>query len=292
MAINKIRALLVEDDLDDVLILKESLAEVSTVRFKLVNANCLSDGLKFAKEQEFDVILLDLNLPDSYGLDTLISMHAHSPQLPIIVLTGLNSEEMAIQTVQAGAQDYLVKGQISPELLSRSIRYAIERQHMLGELEVSQQREQEARDLASLKQLSQASQTSVTEQAFGVLGLQKSAPEFFNTLVQHFEQYLEMSVEQRILRVEFKVEGELFKMAEQLGSVKASPRDVIDIYLLALETLKRDAKPQKVQVYNEEGRFLVLRLMGDLVSFYRKYFTSKIQNPATTFDSNRNESEK
>jgi DNA-binding response OmpR family regulator len=273
VTVNPIRVLLIEDDPDDALLLKESLAEAGAVNFQLVLAVCLADGLKRTREQVFDVILLDLNLPDSRGLETLSRLRAQAPPAPIVVLTGLDDERLAVTTLQAGAQDYLVKGRANSDLVSRAIRYAIERQRLLEKLEESLQREQEARELASMEQLSRASPTSVTEQTFGVLRLRESAPEFFEGLVQHFEQLLDLALEQRVTRVEPKGEAELRQMAEQLGSVKAGPRDVIDIYVRALSTLSREAKPQKAQVYAEEGRLLVLGLMGNLVSFYRKYFT-------------------
>jgi DNA-binding response OmpR family regulator len=287
MSADPIRVLLIEDDPDDALLLKESLAEAGAVKVKLVHASSLSDGLKHSGEQEFDVVLLDLNLPDSTGLGTLSSLHTQAPQAPIVVLTGLADEALSVKALQAGAQDYLVKGQANSELLSRAIRYAIERQRLLGELESSQQREREARELASMEQISRGSQHSVTEQSFGVLHLRESAPEYFDALVKHFEKNLELSVEKRILRVEHNVDEELRAMAEQLGSVKAGPRDVIDIYLLALKTLSKDAKPQKAQVYAEEGRLLVLGLMGNLVSFYRKYYTSMTRMQTTDQDSRK-----
>jgi DNA-binding response OmpR family regulator len=280
-----IRVLLVEDDPDDALLLKESLTETSTTKFSFIHADSLFTGLKCAVEQEYDVILLDLNLPDSGGISTLTSLIAQAPQAPIVVLTGLEDEELSVKVHQIGAQDYIVKGQANSELLPRAIRYAIERQRLLEELESSQQREREARELASLELITHSSQTSITEQSFGVLRLQQSAPEYFNALVKRFEQNLEMSVEKRILKITHNVEEELLRMAEQLGSVKAGPRDVIDIYLRALKNLSQDAKPQKAQVLAEEGRLLVLGLMGNLVSFYRKYYSGSIRNRTSDINS-------
>lgn len=82
-----------------------------------------------------DVILLDLSLPDSQGLDTFIRMHTKAPEVPIVVLTGLDDETISVQAMQAGAQDYLIKGQVDSNLLVRSIRYSIERQQLLAELQ-------------------------------------------------------------------------------------------------------------------------------------------------------------
>ncbi len=122
-----IQVLLIEDDPDDVLLLRESLAESNTIKMKLTHADRLSDGLKFVGEQVFDVILLDLNLPDSRGLDTLSSLLREATNIPIVVLSGLADDYITIEAVRHGAQDFLVKGEISGRMLGRVLRYAIER---------------------------------------------------------------------------------------------------------------------------------------------------------------------
>lgn len=127
MATDPIRVLLIEDDPDDVLLLKESLAETSAVRIKLTHADRLSNGLKYIAEQTFDAILLDLNLPDSRGLDTLMGLLHQAAAIPIVVLSGLADDLTTLEAVRRGAQDYLVKGEISGPMLIRVLRYAIER---------------------------------------------------------------------------------------------------------------------------------------------------------------------
>ena len=123
-----IRALLVEDDLDDAFLLRHLLDEVPEVRFDLVHAERLGQALELAGQSNFDVALLDLTLPDSTGLDTFRLLHRGAPELALVVLSGLDDEAVAMAAVQEGAQDYLVKGQVSANLLVRSLRYAIERQ--------------------------------------------------------------------------------------------------------------------------------------------------------------------
>jgi PAS domain S-box-containing protein len=98
-----------------------------SVPIKLEYSDSLSQGLECLSNQDFDVILLDLFLPDSQGFDTFTQLHDREREVPIVVTTGLNDETLALKAVQEGAQDYLVKGQITGELLVRSIRYAIER---------------------------------------------------------------------------------------------------------------------------------------------------------------------
>lgn len=122
-----IRVLLIEDNPGDRRLLQELLREVPSVPITLEFADDLSQGVQCLKEQHFDVVLLDLFLPDSQGFDTFIQLHQQERETPIVVTTGLNDETLALKAVQEGAQDYLVKGQITGELLVRSMRYAIER---------------------------------------------------------------------------------------------------------------------------------------------------------------------
>jgi PAS domain S-box-containing protein len=140
-----IKILLVEDNPGDVLLLQETLSEITFVDLELVPVERLKTALSRLQSEEFDVVLLDLVLPDSNGLDTFIQIHEQAPLIPIVVLTGMADETLAISAMQAGAQDYLVKGQVSgSELLLRSIRYAIERKRIEA---VLKQREQELRTL-------------------------------------------------------------------------------------------------------------------------------------------------
>ena len=130
MASQPIRVLLIEDDPDDILLLKESLAEIGLGRIKLDYVNLLSRGLIQLGGQSYDVVLLDLNLPDSRGLDTLNTTIKRFPKIPVVVLSGLADDVITIEAVRRGAQDYLVKGEISGPLVMRVLRYAIERKQV------------------------------------------------------------------------------------------------------------------------------------------------------------------
>jgi two-component system cell cycle response regulator len=127
-----IRVLLIEDDAADADYIRELLAEEKSARFELVYADRLSEGIKQLDTGEFDVVLLDLGLRESYGFDTFARFKKKVYEVPIIVLTGLNDEAMATKAMQEGAQDYLVKGDIDGRLLIRSIRYSVERHRLLS----------------------------------------------------------------------------------------------------------------------------------------------------------------
>ena len=122
-----ISVLLVEDNPGDARLLRELLQETGSSQFELVHAERFSEAMTRLSERRFDVVLLDLSLPDAHGLDTISRLGSHAEGTPIVILTGLNDEEIAIRALQQGAQDYLVKGQADGQLLARALRYAIER---------------------------------------------------------------------------------------------------------------------------------------------------------------------
>lgn len=136
-----LKILLVEDDSAYAELIEDFLSTVNRKPFDLRVAERLSQGVKYLHEAEFDAVLLDLCLPDSFGLDTLKSLKATVPTIPIIVLTGLSDENMAITALRYGAQDYLVKGQFHSHLLIRSVQYAIERQRTEEALRQQAERE-------------------------------------------------------------------------------------------------------------------------------------------------------
>ena len=125
---SKFRVLLIEDNLSDALLLKELIKDSLVTPFEVSKcATRLSEAAALIESEPFDLILLDLSLPDSFGVDTFFRVKALAPDLPVIVLSGMDSEELALKTVQEGAQDYLVKGKMDSHMTVRSMRYAIER---------------------------------------------------------------------------------------------------------------------------------------------------------------------
>ncbi len=123
-----IRILLVEDNPADADLLKEQLIEeCGEDAFDLVHAESLAEALDRLSKQGVDVVLLDLLLPDSHGLETFTAVYTQVPGMPIVVLSGFDDETTAAKAVREGAQDYLVKGQVDGHMLLRSMRYAMER---------------------------------------------------------------------------------------------------------------------------------------------------------------------
>ena len=172
MNAEKIRILLVEDNPGDVRLVREALAKGQTVPCELVPVDRLSKAFNCLDQERFDAVLLDLSLPDGQGLETLTRLQEHAPAMPVVVVTGLDDEFVGLSAVRSGAQDYLVKGNISGSLLARSLRYAIERK---------QAQEQIQRHLARIQTLHDIglAATSTLDLASILEALQEKLSAFF-----------------------------------------------------------------------------------------------------------------
>ncbi|ETR70735.1 MAG: signal transduction response regulator, receiver and diguanylate cyclase domain [Candidatus Magnetoglobus multicellularis str. Araruama] len=126
MSENTTNVLLIEDNPIDILLIRELLNKRQS-KYSIVSVSCLKDGIAYLQKEQPDVILLDLYLPDSQGIQTFDTLFAQMLDIPIIVSTALEDENTALLAVNNGAQDYLLKGNNTSALLSRSIKYAIER---------------------------------------------------------------------------------------------------------------------------------------------------------------------
>jgi PAS domain S-box-containing protein len=134
-----ITVLLVEDNPGDARLMREAVREAEGSHIHLVHVDTLGKAFAHLDQNRFDVVMLDLSLPDAEGLTTLVRAHAHAPSVPIVVLTGLDDEGLAIRAVREGAQDYLVKGQVTGQLLVRAMRYATERKRAIEALQRSEE---------------------------------------------------------------------------------------------------------------------------------------------------------
>ena len=139
MESSPLKILLVEDNPADADLLQEILEESNETQWSLVHVERLKDALQVLNEDHFDAILLDLSLPDKQGVSTVAQTHEAAPDLPIVVLTGLNDRVIALEALRHGAQDYLVKGKIDTNLLLRAIHHGIERAQTFKKLRHSEE---------------------------------------------------------------------------------------------------------------------------------------------------------
>jgi signal transduction histidine kinase len=123
----KVRVLLIEDSQSDAALIQESLAQNSLSEFAFTHVETLQAALNLMSQAVFDVVLLDLSLPDCSGRETFLRAHAHAPSLPIVLMTSVDDEAVGLEAIRHGLQDYLIKGQSYGPQTARAIRYAIER---------------------------------------------------------------------------------------------------------------------------------------------------------------------
>jgi PAS domain S-box-containing protein len=142
------KVLLIEDNPGDVRLVQEMLKETAS-NFRIHVAAALEEGLQFLASHDIDVVLLDLGLPDSYGLETLTKLQTKASHLPIVVTTSVEDEALAVRAVQRGAEDYLVKGQVEKGMLRRALLYAVERKRMKTALAHSEERYRQIVEMAS-----------------------------------------------------------------------------------------------------------------------------------------------
>ncbi len=136
--------------------------------------------------------------------------------------------------------------------------------------------EQLERELHSLERLSSPLKAATTAEALGLIPFRQAVPDTFNQVVRHYGDLMDLALEQKAYKVEHDISGKLRTVAEELGSLKAGPRDVVEIHSSALRKKTSETSHARAQAYAEEGRMMVLELMGHLVTYYRTYFPDTI----------------
>ncbi len=199
------RILLIEDNPADARLVEIFLRESTLLDCEITRATELQSGLECLEDGEFDVILLDLTLPDSQGFSTVITLIKEFPEYTIIVMTGLEDETLALNSVKAGAQDFIVKGKFDANLLSRTISYAMERHSLIKRVEdyarkiqENERRLREAQEIARIGNWELDIITSHmfwSEEVFRILGFPESLAE---TDLNHFLERVRPSDQERV----------------------------------------------------------------------------------------------
>jgi PAS domain S-box-containing protein len=162
-----VRLLIIEDNPVDVLSLKEALRQSNAANVAVSHAETLAEAKEFIAEGDFHVVVLDLGLPDCRGLETFLEVQKSAPNLPIVVLSGLDDESLAIETVKNGAQDYLIKDKWDAQVILRALYYAIERHQLLFTCKLANESSQKAnRALRVLSECNQRLVRATKEQEF------------------------------------------------------------------------------------------------------------------------------
>ena len=268
-----IHLLLVEDSPQDTRVLMRAFSDSADRPVRLTHVETLAEALALVGDSKFDLALLDLGLPDSQGVDTFARFHACAPRLPVLVLTSSeDEEEIGRAAVERGAQDYLSKSEVQPPWLVRAVRYALERARLQQEIRATREREIRNREIANVERLSRDPGTAVTAGFYSAGALRETQPDEFGSVVADYTAVLELALEHRTHRETNGCGPSLRRIADRLGFLRASPRDVIEIHTRALRECVADARPARATVYVEESRLAVLELMGNLVAYYRTFY--------------------
>ncbi len=217
--------------------------------------------------QKFDVVLLDLMLPDSRGMDTLKAIEKVVYRVPIIVETAIEDEVVAVKALESGACGYLPKVLLDNNSIVYAIRAALERQKQLAKREASRQSD----EIDVLERMSAAIPHSDGPFAKAE-SLSQRMPDVFKEIERRYAQLFEGFVEERLYRVETQINKELNILVEQLGYLQATPKDAIELHTAVLKQKQANFGPTKAQIFIAEGRYLLLEVMGKLAAYYQKYY--------------------
>lgn len=267
-----LKVLMVDDDEGDYVLVRDCLSEAQMERFELDWASTYRDALETMVANRHDVCLLDYQLGAENGLDLLDEARSLGCVLPIIFVTQHGSpQEVVVAALRIGADDYLPKGLVDPSILERSIRYAVERHRLVLQLENTRQREDEARELKGLDRISTPATTAATAHAFGLHSLREAMPERFDALVKQYALLLDAALDLQIFRDEDTLTRQIIALTDELGLLRAGPRDVVELHSRAFHIERPDMTAERRRARVEEGRLILLELMGRLVSYYRSY---------------------
>ncbi len=254
--------LLVEDNDADAHLVRELLAQEAEERFQVEHVSRVAHAQQRLKRGDVDVVVLDLNLPDGAGVDTVRMVRRTAGDTPIVVLTNNDDERLASACIAAGAQDYLVKRGMHLASLRRAIGYAISRTRDAQIRELQHTLEQ-------YRQLSSAGQvTTITAALAGTGAISIRHPELFEQLVNEYFALLRPFLARATLTIEVPrvVKAQI---ATMVGDATGGPRDLLDVHVAALDravALQQDPQSRTIVF---EARLLALEMMGLLVDYYR-----------------------
>lgn len=255
--------LLVEDNPGEVELVREMLLdtdEEATDRYKLIHASSMAAARAQLAGAPVDVVLLDLSLPDTSGVQTVAETREAAHNTPIVVLTGHDDARLADHCLHAGAHDFLRKSEVNARQLRRAIGYAVSRRQRAMLMELQQQID----DLSRLGTARQS--TTVTAGLSRTGALRQREPTVFDELQT---DYVELLHPYLVRALPPPSRGALERLITRLGDHGGGPRDLIDVHVAALEQIMADARGTGLEVVVAEARIVAISMMGLLVDYYR-----------------------
>jgi len=254
--------LLVEDNPGDATLFTELLSESPVDRYRLLHVETLGEAVEMLRTRSLDVVVLDLELRDSSGIDGVRVIREYRRQIPIVVLTGTDDERLALSCIEAGAQDYLAKNAVRAQDLKRALGYAISRTRE-GQLRDLQETLDRYRGLSSATQ-----RTTVTAALAGSGAISHQSPAAFDDVVREYAQLLEPYLNQPAERLEI-ARPAMERVITAIGDANGGPRDLLDAHLAALQRATAGNGTPHARTLVFESRLLALEMMGLLVDYYR-----------------------
>ena len=265
------KILLIEDNPGDVRLLQDMVVGEDFKDYVMEDVDGLDAGLALLAAAPFDLVLLDLGLPDSDGIQTLKDVVGGRPDVPVVVLTGGLPPKGELDLIKAGAQDFVAKGDFTSVLLRRVIDYAIERHRLTEQLNESRKEAQRERDLQSLEVLSDSKKTQTTAESFGELSIRASDEQVFELLAEEYGSFIDGALNRRahgeIPGLESRIQG----FAQRLGSLRGKPRDLTEIHVAAYRRASHFANRRRREAMSSEAQFLLIEVMGYLALYYRSF---------------------
>ncbi len=253
-----VRVLVVEDEASAVALVTDELRALAEGG-GLVVAATLEEGIAAAEVHAPDCAVLDLSLPDGWGLDTLLTFRRRMPEVPVVVVSGTQGPAFEGKARRAGAAAFLTKSTLEPGTLADKV----------AETVAAARAGVRPTDVVSELSSIARRRSPVSARIFGQVDLRDALADRFDDLVAQYADLLELAMERTAFEGDYGVSDHLRDLAASLGAVGAGPRDVVQIHAKALESEAANRQGRSAPEFVHEARLVVLELMGYLVSYYR-----------------------
>lgn len=262
--------LLIEQNPNDADLARRLLAATPLAEtYDVVHFGSIVQAMGTLDDPGFSAAIIGLEAPDISALASLKSSRTRAASLPTIALVRPFDEEFGIAAIRAGAQDSLFKDRLDGTVLSRSVRYGIERSRHSTAVDDATGKDEDRDEMEAWAAMCSPSPLTVARKSFGQSSLREMAPDAFEDLVHRYQEILDHALEEQAMRTRKGVAEDLKNLADLLGSLGAGPRDVVALHTVATTAKLAGSSLRKAKAYIVEGRLLLLKLMGDLASFYR-----------------------
>lgn len=263
------KTLVVEDDEDFIVSIEILLGQDESLQHRTARATSLSEARAALATEDWDVVLLDMQLPDSAGADTLREVIDAAGDVPVVVLTSTAEWDFRPRAITMGAEDYVVKHALEARVLNAAVRHAVERRWLRNQLVATNERRRAERELAGLGEYVDGVPTPTSASLLGDRPLQDRNPQRTSQLRAVLREAIEHALDTRAAGREPDQADRLRGLAAVLGQLHAGPRDVVRLHADVLADILTKSPSGEAGLIVSESRLVLLELMGQLVNQYR-----------------------